>query len=155
MRREIIQIRPILEKLDNHSTTETQRSVMTTVFASSNRLVWTVFFCNLMVNGLFAQMAALSGRQHLVYPVWLPYDWHVSPFRFWITWLYQCVAYFFLCFQQASNDVIGPIYLNVLDAHLRIIMQRVEDISNNSWKSDSDMRNEFVGIIEDHRLIMK
>ncbi|XP_037924334.1 odorant receptor 7a-like [Hermetia illucens] len=130
MRREIIQIRPILEKLDNHSTTETQRSVMTT-------------------------MAALSGRQHLVYPVWLPYDWHVSPFRFWITWLYQCVAYFFLCFQQASNDVIGPIYLNVLDAHLRIIMQRVEDISNNSWKSDSDMRNEFVGIIEDHRLIMK
>ncbi|CAD7093177.1 unnamed protein product [Hermetia illucens] len=155
MRRKIIQIRPILDQLDVRPSTKAQRSQMARVCGTCNRLAWIVFICYLVVNGLFGLMAALSGYQHLVFPVWLPYDWRVSAFRFWITWFYQCAAQFFFCIQQAANDVTGPIYLNVLDAHLRIVMQRVESISDDSGKSDLEMRKEFIEVIEDHRLIMK
>ncbi|CAD7086945.1 unnamed protein product [Hermetia illucens] len=154
-RHQIIQIRYILDQLDVRPSTEVQRAEMARVCTTCNWLALTICFSYLIVNALFGVMAALSGRQHLVFPVWLPYDWRVSAFRFWMTWMYQNISQFFFCVQQAANDATGPIYLNVLNTHLRIIMYRIEHICNDTEKSDLDKQKEFIEAIEDHRLIMK
>ncbi|XP_037918685.1 odorant receptor 33a-like [Hermetia illucens] len=154
-RLQIIQIRPILDQLDIRPSTEAQRSEMANVCTTCNRLTLIICFSYLLVNGLFGLMAALSGRQHLVFPVWLPYDWRVSAFRFWITWLYQNVAQFFFCVQQAANDATGPVYLNILNTHLRILMYRIESLCNDPEKSDLQKQKELIEAIEDHRLITK
>ncbi|CAD7086948.1 unnamed protein product, partial [Hermetia illucens] len=154
MRPHLIRIRGVLEQLDARPTTETQRSYMKIICKRCNNMTWIVLLCYLAVNALFEISAALSHREYLAFPVWVPYDWTKSATLYWMTWLYQVIAQFTLCVQQAANDITGPAYLYVLNTHLRITMERIESIKPDPKKSDSENCKELIDCIEDHRLIM-
>ncbi|XP_037916218.1 odorant receptor 33a-like isoform X8 [Hermetia illucens] len=154
MRRHLVRIRDIWERLDVRPTTESQREYMKSISKKCNRLAFLMFLSYLVVNALFVIQAAFSHREHLAFPVWVPYDWTTNSFLFWMTWLYQAIAQFIFCVQQAANDVTGPIYLSVLTTHLRCIMGRIENLRHDPKKTDLENCKDLIDCIEDHRLIM-
>ncbi|XP_037916212.1 odorant receptor 33a-like isoform X2 [Hermetia illucens] len=154
MRRHLVRIRETWERLDVRPTTKLQREHMESICKRCNRLATLMFSSYMTVNALFVIHAGFSHRERLAFPVWVPYDWSNSAVLYWITWMYQGIAQFFFCVQQAGNDVTGPIFLYILKTHLKIIMGRIENISPDPNKSDWENCQELIDCIEDHRLIM-
>ncbi|XP_037915205.1 odorant receptor 33b-like [Hermetia illucens] len=54
-----------------------------------------------------------------------------------------------------TNDLIGPLYFIMLNAHLKIVIERIQGVGWNRMKTKEENCRELLECIEDHRLIMK
>lgn len=154
-RHEILGIKDSLSKLDKRPLKRSQAENLANLIKFCNRLFIFGFICYEAVDVMAAVNAGFSNRQHLLFEIWLPYDWQATATRYWLTFLYQFITQSALALQSVSSDFSGPIYLMILTAHLENVMARVESLKYDPRKEERENVKELIQCIEDHRVVLK
>ncbi|XP_037923668.1 odorant receptor 33b-like isoform X1 [Hermetia illucens] len=154
LRPSLIEMNEQLKHLDSRPMTDKQKDKLRKEinFCRLTSLMVAVFF--LGVNLTHALAAALSHGKKLGFETWFPYDWSKNAFRYWVSLFIQTVFQLQLGLEDVANDFIGVLYLNVLSAHLQIIMERFANIHYDPEKMEEESFQDFVQCVEDHRIVM-
>ncbi|XP_037923938.1 odorant receptor 33a-like [Hermetia illucens] len=155
LRPSLIEMNEHLKRLDSRPMTDKQKDKLRKEinFCRLTSLMVVVFF--LGVNLTHTLAAALSHGTKLGFETWFPYDWSKNAFRYWVSLFMQTIFQLQMGLEDVANDFIGALYLNVLSAHLQIIMERFANIHYDPEKTDEESFQDFIQCLEDHRIIMR
>ncbi|XP_039962547.1 odorant receptor 2a-like isoform X1 [Bactrocera tryoni] len=167
VRRQLLELRPILKRLDARAKTEEEMNVLQEGIDSAKKcflIILRLFYSAFVTSQL---MVIFSDEPRLMYPAWYPFDYQASRTKFWMAYGYQTIGFLVQCTQACSVDTYPQAYMRVLTAHIRALSLRIERIGrqNSSGaaselmcsKKDEMKRNydELVSCIKDHKTIIE
>ncbi|XP_037915204.1 odorant receptor 33b-like [Hermetia illucens] len=155
MRLKLIGINDHFAKLDSMGLTERQVEKLEGLILFCNRLTSVVAIFYSLVSASTALNAALSNGKILMFNVWTPYDFRQSMCIYWTTLLFQYSCFCVLSLQNLTNDLTAPLYFIILRAHLEILIERIQNVGWDPTKTQEENYEDFIGCIEDHRIIME
>lgn len=155
LRPHLIEINQLLKRLDARPMTVGQRRKLEGAISACRGLTIAIMALYLALNSMYALNGALSNYSRLLYDIWLPFDWRLNRFLFWVCLLMQYAFQIQLSLQNVANDFIGAIYLSVLSTHLEIIMERFAELRYDPDVSEAETMKKFIECIDDHRIVME
>ncbi|CAD7089114.1 unnamed protein product [Hermetia illucens] len=142
-------------KLDGMRLSERQVVKLQGLILFCNRLTSVVAVLYTLVSTSTAINAASSRERILMFNVWIPYDFRQSMWIYWTTLLFQYFCFIILALENLTNDLTAPLYFIMLRAHLEIVMERIKNIGWDPLKTQEENYKDFIGCIEDHRIVME
>lgn len=99
--------------------------------------------------GFFAILAFLvrGGEQKLIYPGWLPFDWHQSWRHFSAAVCFQMYGIAFQIMQNLSSDSFLSKSLSVLAAHVKFLYKRMARVGYDESLTLADHERELIECI--------
>ncbi|XP_054086675.1 odorant receptor 2a-like isoform X1 [Zeugodacus cucurbitae] len=167
VRQQLLELRPILKRLDARAKTEEEIGVLQDGIDSAKKcflIILRLFYSAFVTSQL---MVIFSGEARLMYPAWYPFNYKATRTKFWIAYGYQTIGFLVQCTQACSVDTYPQAYMRVLTAHIRALSLRIEAIGRKSFNCDSSefipltkdemKRNydELVSCIKDHKTIIE
>ncbi|XP_037916984.1 odorant receptor 33a-like [Hermetia illucens] len=154
MHKKLVGIKDYFRKLDSRISTAKHVNDIRKLIVFCKRLTLTVCFLYVSIVVSAALNAGVSNRQLLLFDVWVPYNFHDPAWVYWATFTFQFSCIVISAIQNLTNDLNGPLYFIMLNTHLKIIMERLENVGWDLKKSQEDNYNELVECIKDRRIVM-
>lgn len=155
LRPHLIKINQLLNRLDKRPMTARQSRKLENVIRDCKRITLAIMALYLTLNSMYTLNGAVSNYTRLLYDIWVPYHWEHNHSLFWVYLFMQYAFQIQLSLENVANDFIGALYLNVLNTHLEIIMERFAKLHHDPNASEEESMQKFKEYVEDHRIIME